>query len=208
MEKLRCGAFLFCSRSRKKLIFAYQKSTMKNSFFTPRLAFATTIIIAAALTRFLPHPPNFTAIGGMALFAGAFIPNRWMSLLIPMLVMVATDFVIGFHNTAWAVYLSFAFIAMLGWTMQNRKTVFGFIGTSLAASLIFFFITNAAMWLVGFWTSEPLLYPKTFGGLVEAISMGIPFYSYNFAISQFVYGGLFFGAFQAVKMWKPSLLKA
>jgi hypothetical protein len=181
---------------------------MKNSFFTPRLAFATTVIIAAALTRFLPHPPNFTAIGGMALFAGACIPNRWLSLVIPMLVMVATDSIIGFHNTVWAVYLAFGLITMLGWLMQKRQTVLGFVGTSLAASLLFFFVTNAAMWIVGFWTSEPLLYSKNISGLFAAISSGIPFYSYNFLISQFVYGGVFFGAYYAARMWKPSLIKA
>lgn len=181
---------------------------MKNSIFTPRLLFVTIAIVAAAITRFLPHPPNFTAIGGMALFAGALIPNRWLSLLIPMSVMVLTDVVIGFHNTAWAVYLSLGLITMLGWLMRNRQSVLGFAGTSLAASVLFFFITNAAMWLVGFWTSEPLMYSKDIGGLVSAIEMGIPFYSYNFLVSQFVYGGILFGVFYAVKAWKPTLVKA
>jgi hypothetical protein len=181
---------------------------MKNAFFTPRLAFVTVALIAAALTRFLPHPPNFTAIGGMALFAGACIPNRWLSLILPMLVMVVTDSIIGFHNTVWAVYLAFALITMLGWTMRERQNVVGFVGTSLAASVLFFLLTNAAMWMVGFWTSEPLLYPKSINGLWMAIDAGIPFYSYNFLISQFVYGGVLFGAFYAVKVWKPSLVKA
>jgi hypothetical protein len=181
---------------------------MKNSVFTPRILFVTFAVLAAALTRFLPHPPNFTAIGGMALFAGACIPNRWLSLIIPMTAMILTDAVIGFHNTAWAVYLSLGLITMLGWAMRNRQSVLGFVGTSLASSVLFFFITNAAMWMVGFWTSEPLLYPKNFGGLVDAIAMGIPFYSYNFLVSQFVYGGILFGAFYAAKAWKPSLVKA
>jgi hypothetical protein len=181
---------------------------MKNSIFTPRLIFMTLAIVAAALTRFLPHPPNFTAIGGIALFAGACIPNRWLSLVLPMGVMIATDAVIGFHNTAWAVYLSFALITMLGWLMRERQSVGGFLGTSLVASVLFFFITNAAMWIVGFWTSEPLIYSKNISGLYEAIAAGIPFYSYNFLISQFVYGGILFGAFYAAKVWKPSLVKA
>jgi hypothetical protein len=180
---------------------------MKNAFFTPRLAFVTTALIAAALTRFLPHPPNFTAIGGMALFAGACIPNRWMSLILPMLVMVATDAVIGFHNTAWAVYLSFGLITMIGWTMRKNQNVLGFIGTSLTASLLFFFITNAAMWAVGFWTTQPLFYPTTAAGLSSAIVEGIPFFG-NTVLSQFIYGGLLFGVYHAVKMWKPSLVKA
>jgi hypothetical protein len=185
-----------------------QNTTMKNALFTPRIAFVTVAILAAAVTRFLPHPPNFTAIGGMALFAGAFIPKRWLSLLLPLVVMIATDAVIGFHNTAWAVYLSFGLITMLGWLMRERQTIYGFLGTSLAASVLFFFITNAAMWVVGFWTTEPLIYATNFGGLTEAIAKGIPFYSYNFLISQFVYGGLMFGIYYAARSWKPSLVRA
>ncbi len=181
---------------------------MKNSIITPRIIFLTLAIVAAALTRFLPHPPNFTAIGGIALFAGACIPNRLLSLLIPLSLMIVTDAVIGFHNTAWAVYLSFGLITMLGWWLSKRNSVGGFIGTSLIASLLFFFITNAAMWVVGFWTSEPLMYSKGIDGLFTAIAAGIPFYSYNFLISQFVYGGILFGAFYAAKAWKPSLVKA
>lgn len=180
---------------------------MKNTFFTPRLAFATTAIIAAALTRFLPHPPNFTAIGGMALFAGACIPNRWLSLVVPMLAMVATDAVIGFHNTAWAVYLAFGLITMIGWTMQKRQSILGFVGTSLAASVLFFFVTNAAMWVVGLFAPATSFYPTSLTGLGEAITSGIPFFS-NTIIGQFVYGGLLFGLFQAAKMWKPTLVKA
>lgn len=177
---------------------------MKNAI-TPRLIFITLAVVAAALTRFLPHPPNFTAIGGIALFAGAFIPNRILSLIIPISVMVLTDAVIGFHNTAWAVYLSVALISMLGWVMQEEKTIGRFVGTSLVASLLFFFITNAAMWVVGFFTTG--LYTKDFAGLVTSIESGIPFYSYNFLISQFVYGGILFGLFYTVKVWKPALLK-
>ena len=32
---------------------------------------AAILIVLAAITRFIPHPFNFTAIGAMALFSGA-----------------------------------------------------------------------------------------------------------------------------------------
>lgn len=179
---------------------------MKN-IFTPRLAFVTVAVLLAALNRILPHPDNFTAIGGMALFAGACIPNRWLSLVLPLTIMLITDAIIGFHNTMWAVYLSFAFITMLGWAMKNRQNVFTFIGFSLAASVIFFLITNAAMWVVGFYTNEPLLYPTTIDGLPKAIMAGIPFFDKTL-YSQLLYGGILFGAYHLVRTWKPTLVKA
>jgi hypothetical protein len=180
---------------------------MKNPIITPRLIFMTLAIFAAAMTRLLPHPWNFTAVGGMALFAGACIPNRWLSLIIPMSIMFLTDLVLGFHNTMIPVYFSFALITMLGWWMSKRQGVVTFVGTSLLAGILFFFITNAAMWVVGFWEATPL-YSRNISGLYMAIAEGIPFYSWNFLISQFVYGGILFGILYGVKVWKPSLVKA
>ncbi|MFN2604472.1 MAG: ATP-binding protein, partial [Gemmatimonadaceae bacterium] len=83
-------------------------------------------------------------------------------------------------------------ITMLGWTLQKKNSVGGFLATSLISSILFFFITNAAMWIVGFWTTEPLIYPTTADGFVDAIASGIPFYSWNFLVGQFVFGGILF----------------
>jgi len=38
---------------------------------TPRITVLTAMIVAAAATRLLPHPWNFTPITAMALFGGA-----------------------------------------------------------------------------------------------------------------------------------------
>lgn len=181
---------------------------MKNAFFSPRMGFVTVAVIAAALTRFLPHPPNFTAIGAMALFAGACMPNRWMSLLIPAAAMFITDLFLGFHNTLWAVYASFAIITMIGWMVREKQNVWTLAGASLAGAILFFFITNAAMWVVGpFVPAAERFYPLGIEGLPMSITAGIPFFHYT-VISQFAYGILFFGAFHAARNWKPSLVKA
>ena len=37
-----------------------------------RLGILSLIVVAAAMTRLLPHPPNVTAVGAMALFGGAY----------------------------------------------------------------------------------------------------------------------------------------
>lgn len=179
---------------------------MKNFSLTPRLLFVLGALFIAALTRFIPHPPNFTAIGGIALFAGACIPNKWLSLLLPITVMLITDAIIGFHDTLGAVYLSFSLITMIGWMMRDRQNILGFVGTSITASILFFVITNSAVWLAGFWSSVPIGYPKSIDGLILALNAGIPFFS-STLISQFAYGTLFFGAFHLAKTWKPSLSK-
>ena len=51
--------------------------------FSARYSVIVAIVLFAAFSRMLPHPPNFTAIGAMALFAGAFLPVS-IAWLLPM----------------------------------------------------------------------------------------------------------------------------
>lgn len=181
---------------------------MKNTLITPRLVFVTVAIAAAAATRLLHLPPNFTAIGALALFSGACMPNRWLSLLVPAIAMVATDLVLGFHNTIWAVYFSFALITMLGWTMKKRQSIGGIAGLSIISSVLFFLITNAAMWIVGFFVpAAERFYPTSIEGLPMSIAAGIPFFG-NTLMSQLLFGAILFGAFHLAKSRKPELVKA
>lgn len=176
-----------------------------NKVFSPRLLFAVSAILIAAATRILPHPPNFTAVGAMALFAGACMSNRWLGLLVPMTALFITDIFIGFHNTMWAVYGAVAITTMMGWAIQKRQNVLTITASSIIAAFLFFYITNAAMWVVGFYTPDGF-YPQTVAGLGMAIEAGIPFRN-NGIISQLLYTGLLFGTFHAIKAWKPSFVK-
>lgn len=181
---------------------------MKNSFLTPRFVFVTVAILAAAATRLLHLPPNFTAIGALALFSGACMPNRWLSLLIPMIAMFATDLVLGFHNTIWAVYFAFTITTMLGWVISKQQSAGSIATMSIVSSLIFFFITNAAMWIVGFFVpASERFYSTSIEGLPLAIGSGIPFYA-NTLLSELLFGAILFGAFHVLKNWKPSMVKA
>jgi hypothetical protein len=71
------------------------------------------VICIGILSRLIPHSPNFTALGAVALFAGANLRPRSMALLVPFAIMLLTDYVIGFHSTMIFVYLSFAAITLL-----------------------------------------------------------------------------------------------
>jgi len=41
----------------------------------PRLTALVMMILAAAATRLLPHPPNLTSVTALALFGGAYFSN-------------------------------------------------------------------------------------------------------------------------------------
>ena len=177
-----------------------------NKVITPRFIFVVCAIAVAALTRLLPHPPNFTAVGAMALFAGACMSNRMLSLVLPMLALFVTDLVLGFHNTMWAVYGATGLTVMLGWLISKRQNFMNITGASLVSILLFFFITNSAMWVVGFFISDGF-YPQTMSGLAASVAAGIPFLDESL-ISQLVYTGVLFGAFHLARVRKPALVRA
>ena len=53
------------------------------------------IIIAAAATRLLPHPPNVTSLTALALFGGACFGDRRLAFAVPLLALALSDAVLG-----------------------------------------------------------------------------------------------------------------
>lgn len=157
---------------------------MSNSKFL----FIFTSVLIAALTRFLPHPPNFTAIGAIALFSGFQLKDKKLALFIPLAILLFTDLFVGFHNTMWAVYLGFAITTLLGISMRNAKQL-TIVGMSITSSILFFVITNFAVWL-----SADGFYSKDIFGLATCYTMAIPFFA-NSLIGDLCFNTLLFGAY-------------
>ena len=134
---------------------------------------AVSLIIMAALSRFIPHPPNFTPIMAMAIFGPVLLKDKRLAFTVPLLAMFLTDLVIGLHSTVIFVYLSFLIGVLLGFTLINRLKPIRLALTSLFASVIFFLITNFGSWL----TSG--IYPKSLDGLFQAYFFGLPFFRYT-----------------------------
>ncbi|MFN3920557.1 MAG: DUF6580 family putative transport protein, partial [Methylohalobius sp.] len=62
-----------------------------------RLRFLVLVgmILVAAASRLIPHPPNFTPIGAMALFGGACFADRHAAFAVPLAGMWLSDLMIG-----------------------------------------------------------------------------------------------------------------
>ena len=152
------------------------------------------------MLRFLPHPPNFVPIAALAMFGGAYFSNKGMALLIPMGIMLATDAIIGFHDTMWIVYLSF--MAMVGIGMLVGKKV-GFASVTagaLTGSILFYLTTNFAVWAMG----SGIFYPLNFEGLLMSYTAAIPFFHYSIAGDLF-YSAILFGGFEYAQKRVPAL---
>ena len=68
---------------------------MKNHKY---LLLAVTTIIVLSLFRLIPHPPNFTPILAISVFAGIKFKDNLFSYLVPVFAMLVSDAIIGFHS--------------------------------------------------------------------------------------------------------------
>ena len=123
-----------------------------------------SFVLIAALTRLVPHPPNFAPITAMSLFAGAYFTRKQLAFIVPLLAMLISDLFLGFYTISIFVYLSFAVITWMG-QQKNRVTP----RLVLLGSVLFFLISNLGVWL--------LYYPKTIDGLVTCFTLAIPFFA-------------------------------
>jgi hypothetical protein len=169
-----------------------------------RLTTAATIVLIAALSRLLPHPPNATPIMAMALFGGAMFERKWLGLAVPLLAMLLSDTLLGAHNTMFAVYASFGLAWLMGVALLQTPTFGRVVLLSVAGSTLFFLITNFAVWY-----GSPF-YPQTPGGLLACYTAGLAFYNQqsffvNSLLGDLFYSGLLFGGYALLQRRFPVL---
>ncbi len=159
-----------------------------------KIIIAVLIILAAAGSRLVKHPYNFTPIVAMTIFAGCYLNRRW-AVVLPLGAMLVSDYFIGFYD--WqvmaSVYGSIALAFAIGWYLKNYLKWYSVIGASLASSVIFFLITNFAVWAFFPW------YPHTWQGLVSCFALALPFFR-NALAGDLIYTGMFFAAYELVLM--------
>jgi hypothetical protein len=156
------------------------------------------LVVLAAFSRLIPHPANFTAVGAMALFGGAYFSNKKVSVLLPLIALIISDLAIGFHSSMFAVYAAFAFIGMIGWSLNGKLSVARVGGTSLLASFAFFLISNFGVWVSG------ELYAMNFEGLVQCYVMAIPFFG-NQILGDVFFSGVLFAGYEFARLKIPAL---
>ena len=163
----------------RKILKNFQFSIFNFQKLTSLIA----VILLAIIARLIPHAPNFTPIGGLALFSGAHFKKK-VALIIPLAAMFISDIFLGFHKTMPYVYVSFIIIALIGGLIKNDKWQ-SLALASLMSSVLFFLITNFGVWATG------TMYQKNLSGLMQSYAFGIPFFR-NTLISDLFYSFSFF----------------
>lgn len=152
--------------------------------------------VLAVITRLMPHPANVAPIGALALFVGATALNqkgtfnKSAAFIVPLLAMLASDAIIGFYSwpVMLSVYLGFAISIGLGLIVRRFYRWEMIVGATLLGSVIFFLLTNAAVW------AFTPMYAKTVSGLVESYIAALPFFR-NSLLGDLVYSGVLFGVY-------------
>ncbi len=160
-----------------------------------RILIVFTLVLLAMLIRLFPHPANFTPIAAIAIFSGALLGKKWYAFVVPMVIMLLSDLIIGFHATMWSVYLSFALVVALGMVLCKNIRFSNILVTSILSSLLFFVITNFACFLQGW-------YGLSWAGLLDCYTMALPFFRMEL-LSTLVYATAFWGVYALVtkKSW-------
>jgi hypothetical protein len=135
----------------------------------------------------------------MALFAGAVIKDKRLAFAMPLLAMFLSDLLFevfkvapGFWGWGQLVhYFIYAGITCFGFLLR-RITVMNVAIFSLSASLLFYFLSNSAV----FFFDNPVyhLYAPTFKGYIDCLAAGLPFLK-TAIIADLVYSTILFGGY-------------
>jgi hypothetical protein len=163
------------------------------------VAVAYRIVTGLAIISGTTSLSNFAPLAAIAFCAAAYFPAKY-KFTVPMIALLISDVVLnlsyGFSLLSPFVvshYIGFALVGGLGWLLRKRVAVRTLLPASIAASVIFYVVTNAVSWLF-----DPG-YVKNFPGLVQALTVGLPQYSAtptwmffrNSVVSDLLFTGLF-----------------
>lgn len=120
---------------------------------------------------------NFTPLAAIALCSAAYFPKKY-KFSVPLITLFISDTVINLRYGAPLLdlqivvrYAVLAVVGSIGVLLRNRASLKTLLPASIAGSVIFYLTTNAFSWL-----SDPG-YAKNWGGLIQAVTTGLPTYS-------------------------------
>lgn len=158
------------------------------------------LTLLVALTRFLPHPPNFACLGAMGLFVGCYCVSR-KAYLLPVAALLISDIIghfasvpgMGFYDPTvmFATYLAVTLAVPMGRGLRSGSLWAKLPVAAVCASTLFFLISNLGVWMC--W------YPQTFDGLIACFTNAIPFYGYTLA-GDLLFATVMFGVYELTRV--------
>lgn len=182
--------------------------------FNPRILVLLGFMLAVVALRIVFNPTsgfaflsNFTPIGAMALFGGAYFTSK-KAYLFPLLTLWLSDILLSrfVYNHEWQlfyggfywVYGAFIFMVIAGKLLLKKVSVKNILVSALVITFIHWIVSDLGVWL------SSTVYPKTPAGYWACLTAAIPF-ERNFLAGVLLYSAIMFGAFEWMKSRYPSL---
>jgi len=170
-----------------------------------RFIVLTIMVILAAFSRALPlfidHTWNFTAVGALAIFAGAQFNDRRLAFIMPLVAMALADLLFLRNGFSLLVYSGFIAMVACGFLIRNKVNTTNVILASFISASVFYLITNFSFFY------PATLYPRNFSGIIASYTAALPFFR-NMLLGNLVYSAVLFGGFYLLAKRYPVLAKA
>lgn len=150
---------------------------------------------------------NFTPLGAIALFGGAYFADKWKAYLVVLATLFLSDIFINYLYTSklillysgaiW-VYLPFLIMVFIGTFIKKINVVN--IGVASLASVCVHWLISDLPWFYG------TRYAHTLAGYGQSLVAAIPF-ERNMVLGDIVFCAILFGGFELAKS-KYSILRS
>ena len=127
------------------------------------------ILIILFTSRLIPHPPNFTILIALSFYVPILLGRN--HILSVVLSFAITDIYFGLHTISLFTWFSVFLIGFL--SKFIKKNILSRILGASSGALIFFGITNFAVWFINGYDHNGL------DSLIETYILGIPFLFYS-----------------------------
>ena len=158
-----------------------------------RLIYIIFVIFLGIFYRLIPHVPNFSPLYSISVFSSILpieLDNKfnkllkYISFLIPIVILFITDLILGFYKGMIFNYLVFLSYSIFSYFIFYRysklsKTILGLV-LSVGSSIYFFIISNFGVWLL------TNMYSKDLAGFILCYINALPFLK-NSIISSIIF---------------------
>lgn len=175
--------------------------------FNPRTTILLLIILIIGTVRTLfiydnqiSPLSNFSPLGAMALFGGAYFSSKGKAFAFPLVTLFLSDLFLAFtifsefrsgllYGGWYWTYGAIALMTVVGKLMIKKVSVLSVLTATITCVLIHWIVTDFGIWL------GSTVYAQSWNGFVACLIAAIP-YEWNFLAGTVLYSAILFGLFE------------
>jgi len=140
------------------------------------------LVLLGILFRTVWHlGPNIEFVTASAILSAMYLGGSY-AVIVPLLIMILTDKLIGNTNIYWFTWSAYILIGLFSHFFKKKflvlnpkfKVIKG-TGMGIGAAVFFYLWTNFGVWVLPSWG----MYTRDLNGLIRCYIMGLPFLKLN-----------------------------